>query len=601
MAITEVRPPTVGTQSAPPAKVKARKRSVGLFSGVSGLLIVGMLAITVLPLLAVMVQAFFVDGSFSFDVIRETLAMPELGTVMFNTVIAVVATGIVSILIGGVLAWLQERTDAKMGFFGELAPLIPFLLAPIAGAVAWVLLLSPGSGYLNAIFRWMAGFVGLEMTDGPLNIYSWFGLIFVYVIYQVPYAFLLISTGLRNMDSSIEEQARVCGTPTHMVLLRITLPALLPSVAGASLLIAWSTLALYSVPAVIGTGSDIKVLTVLLVEQIIGQTPPRQDLALGLSLLMILIIAAVWWVQSAIARRGRHATIGGKARAAAPVNLGKWRWVARAGMVGYAAVTTGLPILALVLVSLTGYWRPQFSFSDFSFDAISRALDGSSGSGQAISNSLVIGISGATIGVIIAAILALYLSRLRPVVSRVLDGALKLPATLSHVVIAVGFILVFAGPPFLLGGTIAILLLAYLAMYYPQGAVSADNAVAQIGKELPEASHVAGAGQVKTFTRIYMPLMVPGMIAGWGLLFVRMVGDLTASAILAGPRNIVVGKQIYEIYVGGSYGQLAALATIVTFLTSVVILLTTVISKRGSRWSTRTAGKRAKTSKGLHS
>lgn len=591
---------TTPTRHPRPAWTKPPNPStskLGLFSGVSGLLIIGMLAITILPLAVVVWRAFVNDGSFSFAVMIEVFQMPELGQVLRDTTIAVVVTAIISIVIGGGLAWLNERTNARMGFFGEITPMVPFLLAPIAGSVAWVLLLSPGSGYINVVLRWFLGLFGISATEGPLDIYSWYGLILVYVIYQVPYAFLLISNGLKNMDSSLEEQARVCGTPAHQVLLRITLPALLPSVASAALLICWSTLALYSVPAVIGTGSDIKILTVLLVEQIIGQTPPRQDLAVGLSMLMILMVAVVWWAQTRIVRGSKHATVGGKARASTPVALGKWRPAARLGMIGYAVITTGLPIIALVIVTLTGYWRPTFSISDFSLDAAKQALSGGSGSGQAIANSMLIGIAGATIGILIAAILSLFISKLKPGLGRSIDGAIKLPSTLSHVVIAVGFILVFAGPPFRLGGTLLILVMAFIAMYYPQGSVSTDSAVSQIGDELPEASYVSGANRSATFTRIYIPLMLPSLVAGWGLLFVRMVGDLTASSILAGPRNMVVGKQIYEIYVGGSYGQLAALATIVTLICSAVILGTTIISNRGSRWAVRSV-KKQKTKKG---
>jgi len=151
----------------------------------------------------------------------------------------------------------------------------------------------------------------------------------------------------------------------------------------------------------------------------------------------------------------------------------------------------------------------------------------------------------------------------------------------------VGFILLFAGPPFMLGGTLFILGLAYLALYYPQGAVAADNAVSQIGKELPEASAVSGAGAATTFRRIFVPLMLPGMLAGWSLLFVRMIGDLTASAILAGPRNQVVGREILDIFLGGSYAQLASLATVVTVITTGVVLVAMWASRRSARWSQR--------------
>ena len=114
-------------------------------------------------------------------------------------------------MVGGVLAWVNERTDARMGVVTAALPLIPFLLPPIAGSTAWVLLLSPGAGFLNVWLRDVLGLFGIDETTGPLNIYSFSGLILVYTIYQVPYAFLLITAGLRNVDPALEEASRVSG------------------------------------------------------------------------------------------------------------------------------------------------------------------------------------------------------------------------------------------------------------------------------------------------------------------------------------------------------------------------------------------------------
>jgi iron(III) transport system permease protein len=162
----------------------------------------------------------------------------------------------------------------------------------------------------------------------------------------------------------------------------------------------------------------------------------------------------------------------------------------------------------------------------------------------------------------------------------VLDGAVKLPAAISSIVIAVGFLLAFSGPPFNLNGTFLILLLAYLVLYMPQGSVAADAAASQVGGELPEASQISGASAGRTFWRINFPLMLPGLAAGWSLLFVRMAGDLTASAMLAGTSNPVAGFRILEIYQGASYAILAALSIVLTLIMLVVILAVSLFIRR---------------------
>lgn len=551
-----------------------------------------------LPLLAVLVRAFFQDGSFNPSAIYETLAIPGLGQTLLNTFSVTIASGAIALVFGSILAWLNERTDARLGLFTDALPLVAFVLPPIAGAIGWVLLLSPTAGYLNVLVREFAGFFGADLSEGPFDIYSWGGLCFVYVIYQVPFAFMFVSAGLKNMDTSLEEASRVAGRSLAGTLMRITLPALAPALAGALLLTVWTSLALYSIPSVIATGAEMKVLTVEIVNAVAFTYPARTDIAVGLSFIMIIAVGGVWLLQNHIVRNSRHATVGGKSRAATPMKLGRFRPLARGLFWLYAAVATVLPIGALLLVTLTGYWTPNINWGQMSLEPFRRQVLESPVAREALTNSLSLGVVGATIAITMAAVIALFFLKLPAGVARTIDGAIKLPSTLSHIVLAVGFIFILAGPPLSLSGTWLILLLAYIALYYPQGAVAADSAASQVAPELGEASMVSGASQGKTFVRVYLPLMLPGLIAGWAMLFVRMVGDLSASAVLAGTGNPVVGRQILEIFQNGTFSLMAALAMALTFISAVVVIGLTIVSRRAARWSVN-AGAGSRNKKGM--
>ncbi|GAA4431117.1 iron ABC transporter permease [Georgenia halophila] len=574
--------PTV--QRGPTALRGRRGRRPSGFAIVSGVLAVAFAVLAIYPLSAVAVRAFFPGGQLNATVWEEVFAEPDLGQVLLNTLLVIVGSGGVAIVVGSVLAWINERTDAKLGLFSDALPMLPFLLPPIAGAIGWVLLLSPNAGLLNAMIRTAASWIGIDISSGPLDIYTWYGLLLVYGIYQVPLVFMMVSAGLRNLDASLEEQSRVCGTGPFKALFKVTLPALWPSIAGAGLLTTWTALGLYSVPAVIGTGARIDVLTTRIVNGLAFSYPPKYDVAIGLSVFMLGFVAIIWWIQTRVLRRNQHAAMGGKGQRATAVRLGRWRRPVQVGVVLYAVVTTVLPMCALIIVSLNGYWTSNIDWGGLSLDALRLAVFENVRTRTALENSLLLGVVGATVGILLAAVISLYISRARPRVGRAVDGAVKLPSTLANVVIAVGFVLAFAGPPIDLGGTILILFLAYLALYLPNGIVATDSAVAQIGRELPEASALSGAGELRTFLRIYLPLMLPGMIVGWALLFVRMVGDLTASAILAGTTNPVVGRQILETYQNGSFSLLAALATVLTVISTVVVVGVMVLSRSSSRW-----------------
>ena len=535
-----------------------------VFKVISIIVALALAVLAIYPLSRVLLRLFIVDGRLDLSAFREAFTQDDLFELLFNTVVVVAGSAILALVVGSVLAWLNERTDARMGIATDSLPLIPFLLPPIAGAVGWALLLSERAGLLNELIRNMLRPFGIDMTEGPLNIYSWWGLIFVYTIYQIPYAFLLVSAGLRNVDPALEEQSRVSGASLFRTMRKVTIPAVRPSLGAAVLLMIWFGFALFSVPVIIGTGAGIDVLSVRIVRLLSFTYPPQTAVAVGLSSIVILVVGTAWVLQMRTLRKGHHATIGGKGHRATRIRLGAWKWPARGLLFGYVLVASVLPMVALAIVALNGFWTPNIDWAGLDLDSFRQVLFEDEVTQRALSNSIKLALVGATIGIVAAAILALLLKRATNPAVKVLDGAVKLPAAISSIVIAVGFLLAFSGPPFNLNGSLLILLLAYLVLYMPQGSVAADAAASQVGGELPEASQISGASAGRTFWRINFPLMLPGLAAGWSLLFVRMAGDLTASAMLAGTANPVAGFRILEIYQGASYAALAALSIVLT-------------------------------------
>ncbi len=573
---------------AEPGTAATRRRLVRLGRptpfGVLAAVVMGALAVlAIVPIIRVIGGLFVVDGEVTLQPVADTLGAEDLGGLIGSTLAVVVPSSAIALLLGSALAWLNERTDARMGFATDALPLLPFLLPPVAGAVGWVLLLSPRAGLLNDWIRDVLGLVGITLTEGPFDIHSWYGLIAIYVVYQVPFAFLLVSAGLRSLDPSLEEQSRMSGAGLARTFRRITLPALAPSMGAAVLLIAWTGLGIYSLPAIVGTPARIEVLSVRIVRLLTFTFPPETSTAVGLSVLVVLVLGTIYWLQARILKRGRHARVGGKGNRARRIELGPWRPVARAFMLVYVLIAAVLPIVALLLVSLNGFWTADIDWGSLSTDAFTQTLIEDRTTRRALTNSLLLGVVGGTVGLVAAAVVALRVARAKGPVARLIDSAIKLPAAISHVVVAVGILLVFSGPPFDLGGTLALLLLGYLALYMPQGSVAADAAAGQVGHELSEASAISGAGRGRTFRKVELPLMMPGLVAGWAMLFIRMVGDLTASALLAGTRNPVVGFRLLEVFSNGSYAGLAALSTALVLITTTVLIGVLTFTRRKAR------------------
>lgn len=560
-----------------PSTLRTRPSSLDIVTLLTALTLI---AVVCLPLLQVVVGMVWKDGRLSFEAFERTLAIPDLGSLVFNTLALVVASSACAVVIGFLLAWANQRTDARLGILNDILPYLPFLLPPVAGAVGWTMLLSPKAGLLNAWIRDGLSLFGVEMDAGPFDINTWYGLIMVYTIYAVPYVYMNVSAAMESFDASLEEASRLSGASYLRTLRKVTLPALAPSVGAGFLLCTWFGFGMFSIAAIIGTPAQIDVIAVRIVNLLTFSYPPDEDLAIGLSAIVMVFVGISYYVQFRILKSARFGSIGGKGGRHSVIKLGPWKPVVRGLVLLYVVVSTVLPMAGLFIIALNGYWTPNVDWGGLSLRAFETTLVRDPSTRQAFMNSMGLGLVGGFIGIMAAALVSLYVQRRRTVLGRGIDVAIKMPASISNMVIAVGILLLLGGEPFNLGGTWMILLIGYLALYLPQASIASDAAVAVVGKELGEASTVSGARDWKTFFRVYAPLMLPGLIGGWALLFIRIVGDLTASAILSGTENVVLGFRILEVFNGGSYAELAALSATLVLVTGTVLFFVLLISKR---------------------
>ncbi len=531
------------------------------------------------PLLNVLFSTFVSGEGVDLGPFRATWSDPEIGRVLWNTCVLVVIAASISVIVGTVFAWLVERTDIGFLALFRYLPVAPLVLPPVAGAIGWVLLLAPTSGFLNVGMRKALSPIGIEISEGPLSIFNWPGMIFVYSVYMIPEVFLVVAGAFKNLDSGLEEAARVNGAGPSRTLFTVSLPNVLPSIATSALLSLITALSLVSVPIIISSQAYLPVLSVRVVELMTAQFPPKIGPALVLCLLMLVVIGVGWSAQARVIRSGRFAKIGGRGMRASRVSLGRWRPLIRAFMICYMFATTVLPFAALLLVSVMPFWSQTINLTRLNIQQYKNILSASVYR-EAMLNSVGLGIATACIAVLVASLMAYYSTEAaNSRIARATDGIAKLPGAVSHLVVGIACVAAFAGPPFHLSGTLTILLIAYIILYMPQASLTARSALGQIGQEMSEASLMSGVSPGKTFMRITLPLMTPSLAVGAALVFVLVAGEITASIMLAGIGNPVIGFVILDFWTTGSYTGLAALGTIVAVLHSAVLLLVLMIRR----------------------
>ncbi|MBI2756551.1 MAG: iron ABC transporter permease [Chloroflexi bacterium] len=513
----------------------------------------------------------------------EQLRLAEIDSavpgMLANTAIVVLFSAALALLVGSVFAWLNERTDASLRAVGEMLPLAPLLTPPLAGVIGLVVLFEPRAGLVNGWLRALLGAVGISTSSGPINLYTLPGLVAVTALYLVPYVYLVVSTSLRKLDPSLEEASRLNRAGPLRTLVCVTLPAIKPSLIAAGLLAVISALGLFSVPVVIGTGARVEVLSVYIF-RLLENFPPKTGSALILAALLLVLVQALLFAQRWLAPAGRHAAVGGRGFRTNPVLLGRLRPWARGMMVLYLLVTAILPLAGLVFVSLQPFWTPAVQWDRLSLNNYKTVLIDTRATSQALLNSLGLGAATATIVMLAAGLLMLYVHQARGRGRRFVDVVTSLPATFPHTIIGVSVLVAFSRPPLPLYGTVGILLVAYLIMGLPYAARAASAATDDIGLELVEASRVFRASERRTFVRILLPIALPGLAAGWIIVFVTTAGELTASVLLSSTGNPVLGRVMIDLWAYGSYPQVTALAVIITALNGVFVAIMLRVARR---------------------
>jgi len=560
-----------------------RERVFSPFNLLALLLTAIALLLIVWPLANAFVGAFVIDGQLNLDAFVRVFTDDQFHLALLNTGIIMITAGPLALIIGSVLAWLNERTNAGFGWLSTIMPIVPLLVPSIAMAVGWVFLGNERAGYLNmiprAVMSWF-GPVDPAMT-GPIHIASWGGMIFVYTIVLVPYVYLVVAAALRNTDSALEEASRMSGAGVVTTLMRVSLPAVLPAIASSALLVLIVGSSLFSIPRTIGTAARIDVLSTYIV-RLTRVYPAKLDEAMAVSVLLLVILGGAWWAQQRVAERGRHSTVSGKSGSTAIIELGAWRAVFRTIMIVYILLVSLLPFLALLFVGLQPFWTASIDPSILTTKNFV-SFFGAAGElpRRSLVTSILLGAVGATISMAAVAVMVHWSKERRGMVSQVVGGVTKAPGAISHIVFGVAILVTFAGPPLQLSGTLAILLIAYFVIYLPQASTSAEVARGQVSTELIEASAMSGASRFQTFRKVLIPLMLPGLAAGWALMFVVIVGDLTASAILSGHTNPVVSFVFLDIWDNGTLSMLATLGVIVSATTSIVVVAALLLG-RGS-------------------
>jgi iron(III) transport system permease protein len=516
--------------------------------------IAALIVLIVLPLGSLLLGSVFGDQGFTLANFTRALTSRLYYQALLNSLVLGFWTGLLSVLIGVPLAWAVSRTNLPGKGFVRLTASIAYLSPPFLLAIAYVNLFGPNAGIVNVFMRDVLGLPSLTF-----NIFSMTGLVFVTVPHTFPFVYLLAVSALQSVDASLEESAQILGAGRVRTALAITLPLVAPAILSGALIGFVNAIALFGSQAIIGLPARIFTLPTRIYA--LFDYPPQYALASALSLVFVAITVAALYLQRAYLARRSYVTLGGKGVRLQPVDLGWLRWPLLLFCVLVFATTILLPYAALVAVSFSKSWGLAF-WQNLTLDNYRFVLFDYDVTRRAIVNSLILATLAASLAVAMGAIIGWIDLRTRLPFRRVIDYVSLVPLGLPGIVMAVAILEFWLRLPVPLYGTLGILLLAYWARYTPLGVRAANASLRQIEPALEESARILGASWGRTMREITLPLMRPALFAGWILVFVPAIQELSASILLFSSNSITLAVAVYNLYETGHLEAVAALAIV---------------------------------------
>ncbi len=539
-----------------PARFSAQGRLLTIVIAVVAVLLLGA------PLVVLFItslrppSALPLDPGISLENFATIFSSPRMFKVLVNTAIYGAGALSLSLTVGAIIAFLVERTDIPFRSAIYSAMLVSLAVPTMLKAFGWVLLLSPGLGWINYLLR--QG-LGLEGASGPLNIYTMTGMIFVTGIGLSNNAFLMLSPLFRQMNPEFEEAAQTSGSKAFTVLRKVTLPLLLPGLLSALIYFGMVLVQVMETALAIGVPGGIRVLSVhiyLLTKAEDGI--PLYGLAAAFGVVLLLLALSLMGVYFWLTRQqDRFSVVTGKSFRPRQLKLGRWKYI------GFSFVMIviscyAMPMLILVWASLVKvYQAPSFeALSQVSLQSYFRTLANPLVQ-QSAANTLTLMVIAPTLAVFIA-FCASWLSVKRKM--RWVEVFAITPMGVPNIVLALGLFLIYVMTP--IHGSIWVLIIAHIIAHLPFTTRVLSAALLQLHKELEEAAHVTGATTARALRTVTVPLVLPAVVNGWLWAFSATLRDFTFAIFLMTGRNMVLPSAMWVLWNVPDISGTAALGTV---------------------------------------
>ena len=536
----------------------AGEKRFNVWTALTLILLALFLLFVIYPIGILIVKSLFVGGKVDLSYFVKFFSKKYYWVTLVNSFKVTVLSTLLACLIGVPMAYLLRSVKIRGSEFLNILIVISYLSPPFIGAYAWIQLLGRNgfiTRILNALFH-----VKLH------GIYGFAGIVLVFSLQSFPLIYMYVSGAMKNLDNSLNEAAESLGCNAFQRVTKVIFPLVLPSLLAGMLLVFMRVFSDFGTPMIIGEG--YKTFPVMLYTQFMGEVGTNDGFAATMCVIVIVIALMFFFIQKLLGQKFTYSMTALKPMQAQEAE--GWRKVCAHLAVYLVTLVAALPQITVIITSFIGTINGSLFTGEFTLDNYRNIF--SKGNTVAIRNTYLFGLE-AIVVVIVCGILISYLSvRKKNTLTGVLDVLTMFPYIIPGSVLGISFLYAFNGPPFLLGGTVIIMIIALSIRRMPYTIRSSTAIIGQISPSIEEASISLGASQVKTFLQITVPMMLPGVLSGAIMSWITLISELSSSVILYTSRTSTLTVAIYSEVIRSNFGNAAAYSTILT-LTSIVSLL----------------------------
>jgi iron(III) transport system permease protein len=575
MAMTETATLPAPAIAARPPGVMARLRYLEPSTLLWILLVAILLFLVAVPIGKLLIVSFEKQGSGGFTLDNYFTAYGRvryLGALGNSLMLGAGAAALATVF-AVPMAWAVSRTDMPGKGLSWAMVIGAFIMPPYLGAIGWILLAGPNSGFLNLAWRWVTG-----SREPLVNVYSFAGLILVISLHSFPLIFIFVKSALDLISSEMEDAANILGAGTWKATLKVTLPLVWPSILGGVVVVFLETIALFGTPAIIGIPARINVVTTQLWQ--FFEYPVRVEVAAAYAMPLLLITMLIIGGQKRLLARKGYVSQTGKGGERREIRLGVWRWPIFAYCLLVGSLAVIMPVAVLLQASFARAWGNGLSWSNLTLDNYTYLLFRHEMALTSIWNTLWYSATAASAAVVIAVLVAYIVARRLVPFGSALGFLAMAPFVIPGIVMAIGFYAAYAPPPLALYGTALIIILAFTARFLPIAFANASAAVRAVHPEMEEASRILGGGRFFTVRKITAPLILRSIIGGWLIVFIVASRELSSAVFLVGPRTRTMAVLLYDLSEAGNFEVLSAFGGL---LLAITLLLVAVGMKLAGR------------------